>query len=210
MLEWTLRPEARKASGRRQPQQRRARQTVEALLDAVIRILKRDGSPAVTTNRIAEVAGVSIGSVYQYFPHKRAIFEALHRRHLEQIDRLIQDTIVEHAESSLDELVRALIEAMVEAHLCDPELYALMYAEVPHRAGGSQAFAQRLHGVFFLSIASRKHLLKRHTDPAKVAFVVANMVDALSHAAALQRPSGLSLASAKEEAIRAVLAYLHA
>ena len=195
--------------GRRSPRQRRAQQTVEALLDAVIRILKRDGSPRVTTNRIAEVAGVSIGSVYQYFPHKRAIFAALHQRHLEQVDRLIQATIVEHAESSLDELVAALIEAMIEAHLSDPELYALMYAEVPHSTGRTQTFAQRLHGAFFLAIAARKRELKPHSAPVKAAFVVANMVDALSHAAALQRPRGLSLANARDEAIRAVLAYLH-
>jgi hypothetical protein len=52
---------------RREPRQRRARVTVEAVLDAVVRILKREGFEALTTNRIAEVAGVSIGSVYQYF-----------------------------------------------------------------------------------------------------------------------------------------------
>lgn len=197
-----------KTRRRRQPRQRRAQQTVEALLDAVIRILKRDGSSRVTTNRIAEVAGVSIGSVYQYFPHKRAIFEALHRRHIEQVDRLIQDTIVEHAESPLEGLIGALIESMVEAHRSDPELYALMHTEVPHSVGGTQTFAQRLHRVFLLAVAARKRELKPHSDPVKGAFVVANMVDALAHAAALQRPRGLSLASAKTEAIRAVLAYL--
>jgi AcrR family transcriptional regulator len=57
---------------RRQPQQRRARQTVEAILDAVVRILKREGFQAITTNRVAEVAGVSIGSLYQYFPDRPA------------------------------------------------------------------------------------------------------------------------------------------
>jgi AcrR family transcriptional regulator len=73
---------------RRKPQQYRWHQTVEAILHAVIRILKREGFEAITTNRIAEVAGVSIGSVYQYFPDKRAIFVALHQRHIEQIDGL--------------------------------------------------------------------------------------------------------------------------
>src|SRR5271170_7705238 len=85
---------------RRRPRQRRARETVEAVLDAVIRILKRDGIRAITTNRIAEVAGVSIGSVYQYFPDKGSIFNALHQRHIDQVDRLIQRTLVEHASSS--------------------------------------------------------------------------------------------------------------
>ena len=63
---------------------------MDAVLDAAIRVLKREGFEALTTNRIAEVAGVSIGSVYQYFPDKGAIFAALHRRHIDEIDRLIQ------------------------------------------------------------------------------------------------------------------------
>jgi len=67
-------------SRRRQPQQNRARQTVEAVLDAVVRVPKREGVRAVTTNRIAEVAGVSIGSVYQYFPDKQAILVGLYQR----------------------------------------------------------------------------------------------------------------------------------
>src|SRR5208282_3960199 len=101
-----------KTAVRRRPRQRRAHQTVEAVLDSVVRILKREGVDAVTTNRIAEVAGVSIGSVYQYFPDKRAIYVALHQRHVDQIDRIVESTLVDHAASSLDDFVRAMIDAM--------------------------------------------------------------------------------------------------
>jgi AcrR family transcriptional regulator len=73
---------------RRHPRQDRAQQTVEAILDGVVRILKREGFAAITTNHIAEIAGVSIGSLYQYFPDKSAIFVALHGRHIEEIDRV--------------------------------------------------------------------------------------------------------------------------
>src|SRR5215472_4075761 len=97
----------KRKSGRRRPKQRRAQQTVDAVLDAVVRLLKRQGVGAVTTNRIAEVAGVSIGSVYQYFPDKAAIFAALHQRHIEEIDRIVQAKLVEHAASSLEILIRA-------------------------------------------------------------------------------------------------------
>jgi AcrR family transcriptional regulator len=195
---------------RRKPQQRRARQTVEAILEAVVRLLKREGVAALTTNRIAEVAGVSIGSVYQYFPDKRAIFIALHQRHIEQIDRLVEAKLFEHAASPLDTLMRAMIEAMVDAHTVDPELFELMATEVPHRADGTRDFATRLHGAFRLAIQSRAKELKKERDLDKVVFVVTNMVDALAHAAALRRPSGLSLAEAKAEITRAVLAYLRA
>jgi len=199
-----------RSSVRRQPKQRRARQTVDAVLDAVVRVLKREGFDAITTNRVAEVAGVSIGSVYQYFPNKRAIFVALHQRHIEEIDRIVETTLVEHAASSLDELIRAMVEAMVDAHATDPELYELLLTEVPHRAGGAQDFAVRLHGAFRLAISSGAPELKKRGDLDKVVFVVTHMVEALSHGAVLRRPPGLSLADAKAEIVRAVLAYLHA
>lgn len=201
---------SKKASVRRRPRQRRARETFESVLDAAIRILKREGSGAMTTNRIAEIAGVSIGSVYQYFPDKRAIFAALHDRHINQIDRMIQSTLVEHATSSLEELMRAIIERMVEAHATDPELSELLLSEVPHGADGSRGFSVRLHGAFLLAISSRARELKKGRDLDSVVFVVTHMVDALSHGAVLSRPAPLSLQAAKEEVIGAVLAYLRA
>jgi AcrR family transcriptional regulator len=199
---------------RRRPTQRRAIQTVDAVLDAVLRILKREGFDAVSTNRIAEVAGVSIGSLYQYFPDKRAIFVALHRRHIEEIDGIIGATFVEHAASPLDDLVRALIEAMLDAHSTEPELFELLQTQIPHRAEESQDFASRLHGVFRLALSSRLPLKNGRTrkkggaDLDTVVFVVASMVDGLCHAV-LRRPQNISPAAAKEEVVRAVLAYLH-
>ena len=199
-----------KRTPRRQPKQRRACQTVDAVLDAAIRVLKREGFEALTTNRIAEVAGVSIGSVYQYFPDKGAIFAALHRRHIDEIDRLIQAQLVRHTASSLDDLIRSMVEAMIEAHMVDPELHELLMTEVPHRAGETQDFAERMHGAFRLAIASRMHKKKQLRDLDKTVFVVANMVEALSHGATLRRPGNGTLNEAKEEAVRAVLAYLNA
>jgi len=140
---------------RRRPQQLRAHQTVAAVLDAVVRILKRDGLEGVTTNRIAEVAGVSIGSLYQYFPDKRAIFAALHDRHSDQMGRLVESTMLEHATAPLEKLVRALVEALIEAHSVDPELHELLMREVPHGAQGAHAFETRLRRAFHVAFAAR-------------------------------------------------------
>lgn len=203
-----MKPRAGRPSPRRHPRQGRARQTVEAILAAVSKLLKRHGVDAVTTNRIAEVAGVSIGSVYQYFRDKRAIFVALHQRHLEEIDRMVETKLIEHAASSLDDLVRAMVEAMIDAHAVDPQLYQLLFTEVPHRAEGTLDFAVRLHGAFRLAISSRARELKIRRDLDLVVFVVTHMVEALSHGAVLRRPPRVSLAAAKQEAVRAVLAYL--
>jgi len=149
---------------RREPQQRRARQTVEAVLDAVVRIVKREGIQAVTTNRIAEIAGVSIGSVYQYFPDKRAMFVALHQRHIEEIDRLVNSTIVLNAHSSIEKLIRAVVDAMVGAHATDPQFSGAIFSEIPHRPKGTHDFAVRLHGVFRLALASKTTKLRTYRD----------------------------------------------
>lgn len=190
---------------RRVPRQLRSQQTVEAVLDAVTRVIKRDGVGAVTTNRIAEAAGVSIGSVYQYFPDKQAIFRALHQRHVQQMGRLVDRTLVDHAESSLEQLMRALVSALIRAHAEDPELYELLHAEVPaDRHGG---FAKRLQAALRLAITAQAPKLVARQNLDRVLFVVTHMIASLTHAV-LRRPSRLSLAAAEGEIVRAVLAYL--
>jgi hypothetical protein len=139
-----------------------------------------------------------------------AVAAALHERHIREIDRLVETKLMEHAASRLDTLMRAMVEAMIDAHTPDPKLYELLSTEVPHRAEGTRDFAVRLHGAFRLAIASRAEELKSRRDLDTVVFVVTHMVEALSHAAVLRRPPHLSLADAKEEVVRAVLAYLHA
>ncbi len=68
---------SKKPPPRKKPQQARAQQTVHAILEATVQVLEREGPEAATTTRIAEVAGVSVGTLYQYFSHRDAIFDAL-------------------------------------------------------------------------------------------------------------------------------------
>jgi AcrR family transcriptional regulator len=195
---------------RREPQQQRARQTVAAVLDAVVRILKRQGIDGVTTNRIAEVAGVSIGSVYQYFPDKRAVFAALHERHREQMAALVERAMLDHAAAPLGALVRALVEALIDAHAIDPELHDLLASEVPHGAQGAEAFEARLRRALRVAFDARSRELPRGRDVERLLFTVPIVIDAMAHGAALRRPPRLSAAAAKEEAVRAALACLGA
>ncbi len=80
----------RRKTRRKTPQQARSRETVEAILDAATRVLSREGYDRASTNRIAEVAGVSIGSVYQFFPNKEAIFAALRERYYEGVTEVFR------------------------------------------------------------------------------------------------------------------------
>ena len=115
---------------RKHPRQARSAATVEAILDASAHILERGGLEALNTNAIAERAGVSIGSLYQYFPGKDAILAALIRRKR----RTLLDDICGAAErgrrSSLDEAIMDLIRAGAAHQLEYPRLaQSLAYAE---------------------------------------------------------------------------------
>jgi len=189
----------------RQPRQERAKHTVQVVLDATVRLLKRGGSDAITTNRIAEVAGVCVGSIYQYFPDKRAIFAALHQRHAVETRRLIERTLGGHAASSLHQLLLALMEGLVDVHAVDPELHELLDREIPHRASAAPGLRAALRGV----IAGRAHQLSPQANLDRVLFIVPNMMDVLAHEAVLSRPVQLSLDAAKHEAGRAISSYLH-
>jgi AcrR family transcriptional regulator len=180
---------------RRSPRQERSRQTVEAVLDAVERVLKRDGVDAITTNRIAEAAGVSIGSVYQYFPDKQSIFTALHRRHVEQVRQVIEHAVAEHASSSLEDFACSLVEGLLDVHAVDPQLHAIIEEAVPE---SSPAFRRALHATF------------ERVTPDRILFVLPHLIEALVHGGMTRRPPSMSLDEAKREAVRAVRAYLSA
>ncbi len=86
----------------------------------------------------------------------------------------------------------------------------MLTTQVPHRTHASQDFATRLQGIFRIAIASKDTDPKSREDIEKVVFVVANMVDALSHAFVLHRPAGLAVRELKDEGVDAVMAYLRA
>jgi AcrR family transcriptional regulator len=198
----------KKISVRRVPAQERAQVTVNAMLDAAIKLLKRRGVSSITTNRIAETAGVSIGSVYQYFPNKRAIFIALHERHIVQVDGMIRRCMAQSEDSTLAEFIASLIDGMIDLHRVDPELSELLQTEVPQSAAGTPGLSVRFYGSIRRSLGSRSRELSRTGSLDMQAFFLSNMVETFGHALVLRRPAGLSLARAKAETLRAILAYL--
>ena len=139
-----------RALTRREPKQERSRQTVEAVLEAVQRVLKRHGAEAVTTNRIAEAAGVSIGSLYQYFPDKHAIFTALHDRHVDDVRLVIEQTMADCTSAPLEEFTRELVQGLVNVHAEDAALHEIVSAAVPE---GARGFKSALHATFEQAIS---------------------------------------------------------
>jgi AcrR family transcriptional regulator len=117
---------------RKLPRQARARETVDALLEACARLLRRGGLAAVTTNAIADRAGVSIGSLYEFFPNREAILAELTRRRLERLAAAVEAEL--DASLALDDPVAAtdrLLRALVTAVSADRELYRALLREAP-------------------------------------------------------------------------------
>jgi AcrR family transcriptional regulator len=106
------RAQASTATTRRKPRQARATDTVETIFGAAARIIERDGVDALNTNRIAEQAGIAIGTLYGYFPNKQAILLTMARRELEHTQRAIRDAI--DAADPRTEIGRSVIRALIQ------------------------------------------------------------------------------------------------
>ena len=117
-------PLPRRLAPRKEPRQARARETVEAILRAAIHVFATHGYARTTTNLVAERAGVSVGSLYQYFPHKNAILAALHQRHTGPVAEVVAHAVARLADHSLslEAGFRGLIEELHRIHDADPEL----------------------------------------------------------------------------------------
>lgn len=191
---------------RRKPKQQRSRQTVDDVLEAVQLVVKRHGTQAITTNRIAEAAGVSVGSLYQYFPDKRAIFTALHDRHVDDVRQVIEQTTAACASAPLKEFTRELVHGLVNVHADIAELHEVVSSAVPESALG---FKNALHHTFgwVLSRADQNRYSLDETE--RMLFVLPRMVESLVHGAAHQARASLSRDGAKSEAIRTVLVYVN-
>lgn len=191
-------------NNRREPQQERSRLLVEAVLDAVPRVLRRHGARAVTTNRIAEVAGVSIGSLYQYFPDKQAIFRAVHERHVEDVRVRLKRAMAQRESTTFQEFAACLVEGLTDAHAAEPELHELVSAAVPASSFG---FKRALQLTFEGAIPTTDESPLGLPARERMLFVLPNLVEALVHAVPRARPP-FTAECAKGEVIRTVLQYV--
>jgi AcrR family transcriptional regulator len=117
-------------SPRNQPQQPRSRVTVTAILDGAIRVLDREGLDAMTTSRVAEVAGVSVGTLYQYFAHREAIIEALQERELERAGAMLERLLKNPQQPLADrELSRTVVEELLRLYRAAPALHRVLAVE---------------------------------------------------------------------------------
>jgi AcrR family transcriptional regulator len=194
---------------RKTPKQARAQVTVDAILTATAELLVELGYERTTTNAIARRAGVSIGSLYQYFPNKEALFTALCDQHMNEMTDLLIGEIASLRGRPLDEAIRPLVKALLRAHAVAPALHRVFIEQVP-RINGLERVQQvdrMLVEVMSAELAKRPEKL-RPRDLEMAVFILVHSVQAVTHAAILERPDALSDDALADEITALVLRYL--
>jgi AcrR family transcriptional regulator len=174
---------------RKSASQARSRATVEALLDATARVLTRQGYDRASTNRIAATAGVSVGSLYQYFPNKEALVAALVARHNREMLDLLRGALKEVAALDLATAIAKLVRAAVDAHRVDPALHRVFDEQVPRM--GQLAKIGALQGETFRLVRSYlegrlNEIAVRDLDVATS--ILVTTVEALTHQFVIHKP----------------------
>lgn len=195
---------------RKRPQQARAQTTVHAILEATVQVLEREGYDSATTTRIAEVAGVSVGTLYQYFSHRDAILDALQEREFERAIVLMQGILSDdNLARSPRETVSACLQGMLALYVASPGMHRVLAME-----GLRATKADRLHSFDLRVIALVRHFLaatgaavrRKNVDAA--AFVAFQCVRATMLASLLETPAGLNDDTLVEELSDLLLRYL--
>lgn len=185
---------------------------VDALIEATARILVREGFDKASTNRIAEKAGVSVGSLYQYFPSKEALVAAVIGRHSQETMRVVRGTLAEVATHPIEPAVRKVVAAAIQAHRIDPKLHRVLSEQIPRigRLEEVEVFNREAYTLFRAYLERHRHEL-RAVDLELAAFVCVTSIEALTHTAVLHHSEFLSdeaMETLIDEATRLVVRYL--
>jgi len=194
---------------RKRPTQARSRDTVTTILNATTRILVKHGFDGLTTNAVAHAAGVSIGSLYQYFPNKEALVAALIEQHIEDMNAAITAELARVATLPIAAAARAVIELTFRAHAIDPELHRVLTEQVPRigRLAKLRQMDEISHRMVVAMLVARKAELSIR-DPELAAFVLECTIESIVHRAALLYPERLRDPRLVDEATLVVTRYL--
>ncbi len=115
---------------RKRPRQARAAVTLDAIFEATIQVLVADGPRRLTTTRVAERAGVSVGTMYQYFPHKQALFYVLNERYLDALAEKVEIACRAQHDTPIDQMVEALVSTYWTAKMERVDVTRALYQSV--------------------------------------------------------------------------------
>jgi AcrR family transcriptional regulator len=203
----------RRLAPRKTPVQARAVETRERILDAAARVFGRHGYSTGTTNRVAVEAGLSIGSLYQYFPSKDSILVELIRRHVSNGVQAIQHELHagdgDDADGGLDRLIAAVIDAAISNHLDDPALHQVLFEESPR----PPELLAELRALEDEAIDRTAAILVADPgvevdDQAMAARIVVATIESVVHRVVATRDRQVDIASFRREMITMISRYL--
>ncbi|WP_342588819.1 TetR/AcrR family transcriptional regulator [Rhizobium anhuiense] len=191
---------------RKVPRQARSRVTVETIIQAATRILSDEGWAGFTTNKVAALAGVSIGSLYQYFPDKLSLVDAIRRRHLDDCLAVMRNA----SASGLSpvQFARQLVQDIVAAHSINPGLHRVLLDEAP--SSDEYRDPNSSFEIDYLAYYTRAVATFRNRQPETgdqiVGRVLSDAIDGVIHNAA--RRGDIGDASVHAELIRLISLYI--
>jgi AcrR family transcriptional regulator len=165
---------------RKTPVQARSAVTVDAILDATIQVLLACGKERLTTTLVARRAGVSIGTLYQYFPNKSALLQACLRRHMDEVRQAVDNACEQNRGAALMDMSTSLIDAFLAAKMRSVKTSAALYAvssDIEGAAIAKAVGARSLRSIAALFATAKERLAK---DPELVASVVAATLNGIS------------------------------
>ncbi len=191
------------ANPRKQPSQERSRETVAVILEAAARILESRGIEGYNTNAVAEKAGVSIGSLYQYFPGKDSLTIALIVSFEEDLLQSVKTAVAATQHDTLTQALHRIVRALYGAHIRRAALNVVLEAE-EHRL--QQHIPDKPETLASLVTT----LLRKHRQHLRVPFKEA-VQDTITISRAMVDAAlrqGLTAATAERRTVRALTAYL--
>jgi AcrR family transcriptional regulator len=195
---------------RKSPVQARSTASVDAILEATIQVLLSVGKERLTTTRVALRAGVSVGTLYQYFPNKSALLQAVLKRHLEQVAEAVERVCREQKGSTLQQMAPALVNAFLEAKMRDPKTSAAFYSVSADVDGAriAQRSRVRTNKAIVALLASARDPLKK--EPEIVASMVQSAMTGMSQRILTSSAPEKEFGVLREELIFLVSVYLEA
>jgi AcrR family transcriptional regulator len=190
---------------RRIPRQTRAEETVAAILEAAAQVLEAGGLAAFTTNAVAERAGVSIGTLYQYFADKQALLRALAERELQRTLAAVATALRGDPQASGEQRVRAMVRALVNAFR--GRLRARKAVIQAVLAEGASFEMMQPITAFLAQSEDDRALVRLSREQT---FVLSRAVMGVIRAAVLEEQPFLRSKSFEDEVVRLVLAYVAA
>jgi AcrR family transcriptional regulator len=193
----------------RKPRQARARFTRESLIDAAAQVLKDQSYDNFNTNRVAERAGVSIGSLYQYFPHKQSLIEAIVIRHVTLLAGSIAASLAQVRSLPIREAMDVLVQATLDIYASDLDLHRIVHTQIPQQqaeAAVSNTLDQLIHWVTELLIAHQHSM--RPMNHSLAANMIVHLVKDTTCRIMLGELKETSMEQAKQELRLMVRAYL--